>query len=291
MKAEHLLSVNAQLGEGPLWSSSKQLLYWLDIIAPAIHRFDPESGINQTTRMRQSVCALVETADGGTVGAVDDGLAFIDPISGKFDVIANPLPDRKRRFNDGSCDRRGRFWSGSMMREQPYDGVNSLYKLDTDLTVTEMDTGLILSNGIGFSPDDTVMYLSDSIQKTVFAYDFDLAEGSIKNKRGLITVADDDGFPDGLTVDSEGCIWLCHWDGWRVTRHSPDGKIIDFIDMPVPRPTSCIFGGSDLKTLFITSAIMDLDADELKKSPLSGDLFVVSLSVPGLPEPKFAGKR
>jgi|AGTN01.2.fsa_nt_gi Gluconolactonase len=291
MKVEHLYRAQAQLGEGPLWSASGNFLYWLDIRAPAIHRYFPDTGKNETTKMSQGVFSLVETADGGTVGGIDDGLAFIDPITGEFDVIENPLPSSKLRFNDGACDRRGRLWTGSMSRDEPHDPVCTLYMLESDLSVHAMDQGISLSNGIGFSPDDKVMYLSDSIQKTIFAFDFDLDRGSIANKRPFFEVSEKGGYPDGLTVDSEGCIWVCHWDGWCITRISPKGIPIVRIEMPVPRPTSCHFGGSDLSTLFITSAISNLDKKRHAKSPQSGDLFAVSPAVPGLPEPKFAGTR
>jgi sugar lactone lactonase YvrE len=177
----------------------------------------------------------------------------------------------------------GRLWTGTMQRtnQQP---VASFFKLDCDLTLTEMDKGLSLSNGIGFSPDDSILYLSDSVQNSVFAYDFNLENGTIFNKRRLIHVDPEiDGYPDGLTVDAEGFIWLCHYDGWKLTRHAPDGKQVDSIEMPVPRPTSCIFGGANLSELFITSAIEDLSEEELEKAPMSGDLFVATLPVPGCP--------
>lgn len=290
-KVEHIYSAQAELGEGPLWSAEHNCLFWLDIVAPAIHRFYPDTGKNETTKMSQGIFMLVETADGGTIGAVDDGLAYINSVSGEIDIIENPLPSKKLRFNDGACDRRGRLWSGSMRRESPYEPVCSLYMLDLDLTVGEMDKGLTLCNGIGWSCDDMTMYLSDSVQKTVFAYDFDIEEGVVKNKRPFFQVSESDGYPDGLTVDSEGCIWLCHWDGWCVTRIAPDGKAIDRIEMPVPRPTSCHFGGSDLSTLFITSAIKDMDEETRRKAPLSGDLFAISPGVSGLPEQQFRGSR
>lgn len=286
MKAQHVLKVGAQLGEGPLWSPRENALFWLDIVRPAIHRWEPATGKFDTTIMSQWVCALAHCQDGKMIGAVEDGLAIIDPESGEFEIVANPLPDRTMRFNDGSVDRRGRFWSGTMLRED-YKPVCSIYRLNSDLSLEEMDSGLSLSNGIGYSPDDTTMYLSDSIQNTVFAYDFDLEKGEIRNKRPLIVVDAKDGYPDGLTVDAEGYIWLCHWDGWKVTGHAPDGKHVETIEVPVPRPTSCAFGGEDFSTLYITSAIMDLTPDQLAEAPQSGDLFAAHSRVPGLPEPEF----
>ncbi len=286
MKAEKVLSVGAQLGEGPLWSPRESALYWIDIVGCNIHRWYPASGKRDTTKFSQWICALGLREGGGLIGAVEDGLAFIDFEAGNFEVVANPLPDRSMRFNDGSCDRSGRFWSGTMLREDQKP-VCSFYKLDHDLSISEMDKGLSLSNGIGFSPDDSVMYLSDSIQRAVFAFDFDLANGTIRNKRPLFVVEERDGYPDGLTVDAEGFIWLCHWDGWKVTRHAPDGRLVEAIETPVPRPTSCAFGGDDFSILYITSAIMDLTPQQLAEAPHSGDLFAAQPAVPGVAEFEF----
>jgi sugar lactone lactonase YvrE len=286
VKAEHVLTVGAQLGEGPLWSPRENALYWIDIVGRNIHRWNPSSGQRETTMFSQWICALAHRAGGGLIGAVEDGIAFIDFEKGSFEVIANPLADRSVRFNDASIDRRGRYWSGTMLREDQKP-VCSFYKLDHDLTVTEMDKGFSLSNGIGFSPDDSRMYVSDSVQRTVFVYDFDIENGTIRNRRPLFEVEEADGYPDGLTVDAEGFIWLCHWDGWKVTRHAPDGKVVDTIETPVPRPTSCAFGGKDFSTLYITSAIMDLIPEQFAKAPQSGDLFAVKPPVPGVAEFEF----
>ena len=286
MKAEHVLTVGAQLGEGPLWSPRENALYWIDIVGRSIHRWNPSSGKRDTAMFSQWICALAHRAGGGLIGAVEDGIAFIDFENAEFEVIANPLPDRSVRFNDASCDRRGRYWSGTMLREDQKP-VCSFYKLDHDLTVTEMDKGFSLSNGIGFSPDDSKMYVSDSVQRTVFVYDFDIEIGTIRNKRPLFEVGETDGYPDGLTVDAEGFIWLCHWDGWRVTRHAPDGKLVETIETPVPRPTSCAFGGEDFSILYITTAIMDLTPEQFANAPQSGDLFAVQPPVPGVAEFEF----
>jgi sugar lactone lactonase YvrE len=287
LRAEQAIRIGARLGEGPLWSPNENALYSIDIVNCAIHRWEPKTGKRDTAILKQWICALVLCDDGRLIGAVEDGLAFIDFVTGTFEIIANPLPDRSMRFNDASADRLGRLWTGTMQREDQQP-VASFYKLDNDLVLTEMDKGLSLSNGIGFSPDDSILYLSDSIQNSVFAYDFDLERGLISNKRQLIYVdPDKDGYPDGLTMDAEGHIWLCHWDGWKLTRHAPDGKVVDTIEVPVPRPTSCMFGGDDLSELYITSAIMDLSAEQFAVAPMSGDIFVARPSVPGLPEPTF----
>jgi len=287
LKAERVVEVGTNLGEGPLWSPNERALYWLDIVNSTIHRWEPESGKRDTKVFSQWISALVLCEDGRLLGAVEDGLAFIDFKNATFEIIVNPLPDRTMRFNDAACDRRGRMWTGTMLREDQKP-VASLYRLNNNLVLKEMEYGLSLSNGIGFSTDDLTMYLSDSIQHSVYAYDYDLDEGTISNKRGIISVpVEPDGYPDGLTMDAEGHIWLCHWDGWKVTRHAPDGTLVDTIEVPVPRPTSCAFGGDDLSVLYITSAIMDLTDEQRAKAPSSGDLFAARPDVPGLPEPQF----
>jgi sugar lactone lactonase YvrE len=150
-----------------------------------------------------------------------------------------------------------------------------------------MDSGFICSNGLGWSPDDRTMYFTDSMVRTIWAYEFDLPTGALGARRVFAKLADNDGVPDGLTVDSEGFVWSAIWDGWRVIRYAPDGSIDREVSMPVQRPSSCMFGGPDLKTLYITSACVELGWSALAKGPLAGALFALECDVAGLPEPAF----
>ena len=150
-----------------------------------------------------------------------------------------------------------------------------------------MDTGVILANGIGFSPDDRILYFTDFARRTIFAYPFDVATGALGQRTTLITLDENDGKPDGMTVDADGYIWVAHWDGWCVTRHDPTGREVARIAFPVQRPTSVAFGGEDLSTLYVTSATMGLDAGELARAPLSGSLFAVETPHGGQPEASF----
>ena len=215
-----------------------------------------------------------------------DGLAFWDQKTPEIEILVNPELGRlNARFNDGKVDPRGRFWAGTLGE----DNQSCLYKLDPDGSVQIMETGIQISNGLGWSPDLKTMYYTDSPLRVIYAYDFDLNSGSINNRRKFVKVPREDGFPDGLTVDSEGFIWSAHWDGWRVTRYDPDGKIERVIYLPVQRPTSCAFGGPDLDQLFITSAWTGLSETERQEQPLAGDLFLVHGEVKGRKEYDFLG--
>jgi sugar lactone lactonase YvrE len=153
-----------------------------------------------------------------------------------------------------------------------------------------MDAGFQLSNGMGWSPDDRTMYFIDSAPREIYAYDFDAASGGIANRRVLVRIAEEHGLPDGMTVDAEGFLWVAQWNGGRVVRYDPDGKVERVVAMPVRRPTSCTFGGPDLSTLYITSGTMRMTAEELALEPRAGHLFALETDVRGLPEPHFAGR-
>src|SRR5690606_20287098 len=164
-----------------------------------------------------------------------------------------------------------------------------LWRLDPDGRTYEMDRGFHVSNGLGWSPDDKTFYFTDTAKQTIYAYDFDLESGAIGNRRVFVTVPESEGKPDGLTVDAEGFVWSAHWDGWCVTRYDPEGKVERVINLPVPRPTSCVFGGPDLQTLFVTTARIRLSAAQLADAPLSGSVFAIDTGIKGLLDPMFAG--
>jgi sugar lactone lactonase YvrE len=152
-----------------------------------------------------------------------------------------------------------------------------------------MDRGFHVANGVGWTPDDRLFYFTDTQKQVIYAYDFDLASGEIANRRMFITVPEAEGKPDGMTVDAEGFLWVAHWDGWCVTRYDPDGKVDRVINLPVPRPTSCVFGGPDLQTLYVTSARIRLSAAQLAEAPLSGSVFSIDTGIKGLPENLYGG--
>ena len=279
----------AFLGEGPVWSAEARRLYWVDILAPALHASDPETGETTVQRMPELIGCVALRARGGFVAGMQGGFKTVDPGSGAITLIADPEADRPgNRFNDGKCDRRGRFWAGTLALDAARD-VGSLYRLDPNGRTSLMESGVHVSNGLGWSPDDRTFYFTDSGRRIIYAYEFDLETGTIANRRVFASFAEDVGTPDGLTVDAEGFVWVAHWDGWRVSRHDPDGVVERIIDMPVPRPTSCAFGGPDLRTLFVTSARIRLSAAQLADAPLSGSVFAIETGVRGLPEPAYEG--
>jgi len=287
MKANHVLSAQNIIGEGPLWNEEEQALYWVDIAGKTINRYWPESGKHESFSVDAQVGVIAFRQAGGVIAAGSTGYSFWDTETGKLIPITDPEIDNpESRFNDGKVDRKGRFWAGTMTVE---GAVSSLYRLDADLSVHRVDSGMTISNGIGWSPDNRVMYFADSLRYVIYAYDYDLETGAVENRRNLIVVEPEYGIPDGLTVDSEGYIWCAFYAGSKVTRFNPQGKLDTEVLMPVSQPTSCIFGGKNYTDLYVTSANNGLSDDERNKQTQAGDIFVIKTNVSGLPESKFAG--
>jgi sugar lactone lactonase YvrE len=280
---------DALLGESPLWSAGEDALYFVDIKSPRLFRHDLRTGGTRITSLREAVGAIALRRRGGLIAAARSGFAFIDSDGTMSHAFHRPEAEPPRnRFNDGKCDRAGRFWAASMDDAEQY-ATGNLYCLDAALQARRAAGGFVIGNGLGWSPDDRIFYFTDSVRRRIYAYDFDRAAGAIANRRVFAAIADDAGFPDGLCVDADGYVWSAHWDGWRVTRYAPDGRIAEVLPMPVPRPTSCAFGGADLATLFVTSARVGLDAASLARAPLSGSVLAVRTGRRGLPEPYFEG--
>ncbi|GIK96365.1 MAG: gluconolactonase [Alphaproteobacteria bacterium] len=284
-RVEPVLRIPTILGEGPFWSVDEQALYWLDIFRPTINRYDPATGSNEAVALPGPIYAAGLRAGGGFVAAMESGFATLSR-GFEMEVVADPNRGLAVNFNDGKVDRRGRFWSGTMARdwESP---IGTLFRLDPDGSVHAMEDGIVLSNGLGWSPDDAVMYHTDFKHRTIYAYDFDADSGAVSGRRPFIVLDESDGCPDGLTVDREGCLWVAHWDGWCVTRHDERGREVLRLDFPVPRPTCPAFGGPDMSVLYVTSATMHLTEAELAEAPLSGALFAVETGTRGVPEPRF----
>jgi sugar lactone lactonase YvrE len=281
------IASDALLGESPLWSPQEGALYWVDIKAPRLFRHDFAAQATRITAMPEPVGAIALRRGGGLVAALRSGLALIDSDGAALPPFSCPEADLPgNRFNDGKCDRAGRFWAASM-HDGEVEPSGSLYRAEGLTRCQRMETGFVIGNGLGWSPDNRTFYFTDSVRRRIYAYDFDLDSGSISNRRVFAAVPDDSGFPDGLCVDAEGHVWSAHWDGWRVTRYAPDGRIVAVVRMPVPRPTSCAFGGEDLRTLYVTSARIGLDAAALAASPSSGAVLALRPGATGLAEPSF----
>ncbi|MEA5617831.1 SMP-30/gluconolactonase/LRE family protein [Cronbergia sp. UHCC 0137] len=278
---KNVLAARSRLGEGPVWDSTHQLLYWVDIYNHRVNQFNPATGQNLFFNVGDVVGSIALAGTDRLIMAQRDGLTFLNLQTGEVSPIipveAN-MPDN--RFNDGKCDPQGRFWFGSMSA-----GKNqaSLYRYDLDGSLDKMETGLTISNGLGWSPDERTFYLTDSPQQKIYAYKFDPLTGNISDRRTFVDLTNESFYPDGLTVDSQGNIWSAMWDGWCVICFNPQGKETLRINLPVQRPTSCTFGGKDLQTLYITTASIGLSEKEIQKSFYSGDLFAVLTDITGLP--------
>lgn len=276
------------LGEGPIWDAKLQSLLFVDIKRPSILKWST-NGTVATFALQKEIGAIALRTNGTLVAALKDEFALIQLDPFLLTPITLPKPEPpSNRFNDGKCDPSGRFWAASM-DDACASPTGAIWRLSADLKIDQMSEGHVVGNGFGWSPNGDTMYFTDTHNRTIFAYPFDPISGSLGEKRCFATVPNDQGYPDGLTVDAEGYIWSAHWDGWQITRYRPDGAVDRVIPMPVPRPTSLAFGGSDLRQLYITSASIGLSEQQIREYPLSGGLFVVDPGVTGRPEPFFAG--
>jgi sugar lactone lactonase YvrE len=283
---ECIADVKATLGEGPVWTAREQALYWVDIPERRVFRWSEADGV-RTIPVAQHVCSLLPRASGGFVGGGYDGLLSIG-ADFAIDVVDDLEPDMPRnRFNDGKIDRAGRFWAGTMDRTEQ-EASGSLYRVDADLDWRRIDSGYRVTNGPAFSVDGRTMYHTDSARQTVYEFDLD-EQGNASNRRVHLQFGDGDGYPDGMTVDAEGCLWIAFWDGWCVRRFSPKGERLTDVAVPVQRPTSVTFGGAALDRLFITSASRDLTQEELAGQPFAGGTFMTQPGVRGVVEQVFAG--
>ena len=289
MPVECALEMTACLGESPVWCACQQALWFVDIKAPAIHRFEPATGAVASRTMPADVGSIGLRRDGGLVAALRTGFALVDWATSEVRPITDPIGGRPNvRFNDGRCDRAGRFWAGTV-QERRVVGEAALYRLEPDHGCELALPKLTVVNSIAFAPDDRTLYVACSAAREVMAFDLDLATGSLGRRRTLHRLADRDGVPDGATVDEAGCLWLAVFDGGRLLRLTPDGRIDREVAMPVPRPTSCTFGGPGLDTLFVTSARVGLSDAQLAAAPMSGSVLSLRPGVRGLSEPRFAG--
>ena len=269
------------LAEGPHWDAGAGHLSWVDILAPALVTADPATRRRISRPLPELIGCAIPRVGGGYVCGTETGIRLIGP-DGALSTLAAPEADRPgNRFNDGKCDGRGRLWVGSLAIDtQP--GKGALWRFDGREAVRMLD-GLHVANGMGWSPDERTFYFVDSGPRTIWTFSFDPDAGTLSDRRVFAALDPSEGTPDGLAVDAEGGIWVALWDGWAVRRYLPDGSIDRDVTLPVPRPTSCAFGGPDLSTLFVTSARIRLSAVQLEQAPLSGALLAVRAGVRGLP--------
>jgi sugar lactone lactonase YvrE len=276
-----------RLGECPLWDERERVLWWVDSRWPAVKRLDPSTGAVMMQVLPDVIGSIAFRERGGLIAATKTGIHFMDAASGALERRAHPeahLPDN--RFNDGRCDRAGRFWAGTMS-DVKRDPVGSLYRFDADLACTKLRNAVIIPNGLAFSPDGRTMYFADTNRHTIWAFDYDPASGAATRERVFADTGN--GRPDGSCVDADGCLWNAEYGGWRVVRYTPAGEVDRQIEVPVSNPTCCCFGGEDLGTLYVTTATQRLGPEDLAQQPLAGSVLALRPGPKGLPESRFAG--
>lgn len=274
--------VRDTLGEGTMWSARENAVYWVDILAPALNRLSLASGAIERWDMPEPLGWVVEDARGGLIGGFKSGFARItlDPLA--VDYIADPEPNLPgNRMNDGKADRNGAIWCGTMdMAEGEANG--SLYRLAPDGTWQVMDSGYRIANGPAFSPCGRWLYHTDTALRTI--YRFEITDAGITGKEPFIVFGEGDGYPDGMTADAEGYLWVAHWGGARISRFAPDGRLDRAIPLPAQQITNITFAGEGLDRMFVTSAARDLPESEY-----DGALFEVESGVVGVPTGIYGG--
>ena len=279
----------AVLGEGPVWDAGQQRLVWLDILPGLVHRFDPATGGGDVFGVGKPVGSAGLRHGGGLVLAVEDGFALLDPGWQRLDqVVYVEHPGPRARFNEGKCDPAGRFLAGTMA----YDltpGAGSVYRLGADLAITKLFGGVTISNGLAWTADGATLYYIDSPTQSVDAFDYDTETGRLGNRRRVVDIPAAAGLPDGMTIDTDGCLWVALYGGSAVHRYTPDGRLDTVLSFPASNITCPVFGGPGLDMLYVTSARDGLDERQLAAQPHAGALFAADAGARGLPAHRFAG--
>ena len=299
---ECVLDCKNHLGEGPVWDGERGMLYWLDCTGnrvrnPTVWRLDPRTGQVRHWFISRDVGAMALRAVGGAILAANDGFYTFDFDTGAMERVCSVnTANGRSRLNDGKCDRRGRFFAGGMDDKEEL-ALCSLWRLDTDFSLTEVDSGIICSNGPCWSPDDKTFYFADTFRKEMWAYDYDIVSGDLSNRRVFRDLRADAGFADGSTVDAEGFVWNARVIAGELVRYAPDGTVDRVIGMPVRNITSVMFGGDKLDEIYVTSmarvshpAAHEHFVAEQKPQFAAGALFKIKgLGIQGVAEPYFQG--
>jgi len=287
---ENIVRCQCQCGESPIWDPEAGRLSWIDTENPVFTTLVDDGGRTETRKTQWLVQAIGRRSSGGWIAVIRDGFALLDadPSRGKF--LGNPVQGMAHMtMNDGAVGPDGRFYAGSLNLDVLDAPDGCLYRVDTDGSIATIETGLVLPNGIAFSPDGKTLYVTEMWVNRITAFDFDAPRGTVSHRRTLIEIPVEEGHPDWLIVDEDGYLWSGHWQGFRVTRYDPEGKKVCHVGVPVPTATCMAFGGPGLDRLFITTGKKGLSPDQVQKYPEAGDLFMVPAGVRGRIEPAFRG--
>lgn len=277
------------LGESVLWCPRSRRLWWVDVLRATLHELGWPGGAHRTHQLPfRRLGSIGLRAGGGLLLATEQGVFGWDAEQGVGAQLMAPRWDpASHRLNDGRCDRAGRFWVGSM-RDTNFVPEGTLFSLGPTAEVVSHLDDIIVPNGIAFSPDDRCFYFADTRRYMMWRFDFDIGSGRISNRHPLVDFGSGPARPDGSCVDEDGCIWNATYDGGRVVRYTPRGEVDRVVQLPVTCPTCVCLGGSDLDTLFVTSASFPLTPEQRTREPLAGGLFALRVAVKGLAEPMFA---
>lgn len=293
MTAELILDARNATGESPVWNTAEQALYWVDIPAKRLHRWNLADGHSQSWEAPQMLACIARSSDGNWIGGMESGVFALTPqddgiLSTRLlSSVEHAQPGM--RFNDGRCDRQGRFWAGTMLMDMSAGaqvGAMYRYSASQEAPLTPQIDGFIVPNGLAFSPDGRTMYLSDShpdVQK-IWAFEYDIDTATPHSRRLFVDMTQHPGRPDGAAIDAEGCYWICGNDAGQIHRFTPDGTLDRSLTVPVKKPAMCAFGGPNLDTLFVTSI---RPAGDIRDQPLAGGIFALTPGVKGLTEPTF----
>lgn len=287
-EAELLLNARAELGESTLWRAESRTLCWVDIHCCEVHSLQMDTGKHTWFDTAQAVGAIVPAAGGGFAAAMAAGYYLLDDRGAVGRLAAPEELAPTLRFNDGKCDRKGRFWAGTQIMRDEMKGKGFFGCLDVDGSFRTALTGVTTSNGLVWNGDDTILYYIDTPTRTVRAFPFDLEHGTLGEGRVCVTVPEEYGLPDGMTIDREGMLWIAQWQGSAVRRYDPrTGECIGVVPVPASKVTCCCFGGEKLETLYITTARQDVDTDA---EPLAGGVFKANVGVSGYEAFSYQGK-
>jgi sugar lactone lactonase YvrE len=254
-----------------------------------VHRLHPTSGQHKSWPIETEIGSIGFGPPGKLIAGLRTGFALFDIATGTHEMLADPEGKGRlnpNRLNDGKVDPAGRYWCGSM-QDPGHGPAGTLYRMDADRTVRGFENDIRIPNGLAWSPDGRRMYFCDSLSRQMRVFDYDVATGERANGRVLYSVPENQGLPDGATVDADGCLWQANIFGGRVTRYDPDGKPMTVINLPTPRTTACCFGGPNLDTLYVTTASMMMTREQLAADAHAGNLFAIDVGIKGRPEPRF----